>query len=68
MIWNNIEIKEETIITFSDLSWNDSVNTSRSTGGHIIFIQGGEVDNEYQLPVLLAMYIGEAEYISVAVA
>ena len=29
---NNIKIDEETIVTFTDSSWNDCIDTGRSTG------------------------------------
>ena len=32
---NNIAPNKDTIITFSDLSWNDYVDTDRSSGGEI---------------------------------
>ena len=44
------------------------VDTGRSTGGHITFIQGGAVDYGSHLPVPVAMTSGEAEYIYAAVA
>ena len=56
------------MITFSDSSWNDCIDTGRSTGGHITFIQGGAIDYGSHLPVPVAMSSGEAEYISAAVA
>ena len=56
------------MIAFSDLSWNDCVDTGRSTGGHITFVPGGGADYRSHLPVPVAMSSGEAEYISTAVA
>ena len=56
------------MITFSDSSWNDCVDTGRSKGGHITFIQGGADDYGSHLPVPVAMSSGEAEYISAAIA
>ena len=50
------------------LSWNDYVDTGRSTGGYIRVIQGGAVDYGSHLPVPEAMSSGEAEYIAAAVA
>ena len=63
----NKKTREETIITFSDSSWNDCIDTGRSTGEHITFVQGGAVNYGCYLPVPVAMYSGEAEYIATAV-
>ena len=38
---HNIQITEETILTFADSSWNDYIDTGRSTGGYIILRQAG---------------------------
>gem|GEM_PF-2876143 len=65
---NNIKITEETVLTFTDSSWNDCIDTGRSTGGYITFRQAGAVDYGSHLPVPVAMSSGEAEYISAAVA
>ena len=53
---------------FSNSSWNDCIDTVRSTGGYIALSQGGAVDYGSHLPVPVAMSSGEAEYISAAVA
>ena len=37
---NNIQITDDTIITFTDSSWNDCVDTGRSTGGNLSLTQG----------------------------
>ena len=55
-------------MTFTDSSWNDYVDTGRSTGGYIILRQAGAVDYGSHLPVPFAMSSGEAEYISTVVA
>ena len=65
---SNIETSDKTVITFSDSSWNDCIDTGRSTGGYITFIQGGTADYGSHLPVPVAMSSGEAEYIAAAVA
>ena len=49
-------------------SWNDCINTGRSTVGNISLIQGGTADYSSRLPVPVAMSSGEAEYILAAVA
>ena len=58
----------KSVITFSDSSQNDCVDTGRSTGGHITFIQGGAVDYGSHFPIPVAMSSGEAEYIFAAFA
>ena len=65
---NNIKTSSESVITFSDSSWNDCIDTGRSTGGYVTYIQGGTVDYGSHLPVPVAMSSGEAEYIAAAVA
>ena len=65
---NNIKVSQDSIITFTDSSWNDCIDTGRSTGGNITMIQAGAVDYTSHLPVPVAMSSGEAEYISAAVA
>ena len=65
---NNIKVSRGSIIAFTDSSWNDCVNTGRSTGGYITMIQPGVVDYRSQIPVPVAISSGEAKYISAAVA
>ncbi len=67
---NNINIEEDTILilTFSDSSWNDCVDTDRSTGGNCTIVQGGPVDHSSHLSTPVSMSGGEAEYISAAAA
>ena len=65
---NNIQITQDTIVMFSDSSWNDCADTGRSTGGYIPLNQGGAVNYGSHLPVPVAMSSGEAEYISASVA
>ena len=68
LLENSSTINEDTITTFSDSSWDDCVDTGRSTGGNITIMQGGPVDHSSHLQIPVAMSSGEAEYISVAVA
>ena len=63
---HDITTTNQSVITFSDSSCIDCIDTGRSTGGHITFIQGGEVDYRSRLPVPVAMSSGEADYISAA--
>ena len=62
----NIHINEDTILTFTDSSWNDCVDTGRSTGGNCTIVQGGPVDHSSYLPIPVAMSSSEAEYIATA--
>ena len=50
------------LFTFSDSSWDDDFDTSRSTGGYLVFYQGGVVDHSSNMPVTDAMSSAEAEY------
>ena len=45
LLENNITIKEDTITTFSDSSWNDCVDAGRSTGADITIRQGVSIDH-----------------------
>ena len=65
---NNIKIGQDTNIYFTDSSWNDCIDTGRSTGGYVGLSQAGPVDYGSHLPVPVAMSSGEAEYIAAAVA
>jgi hypothetical protein len=50
------------LFTFTDSSWDDDPDTSRSTGGYLIFYQGGVVDHSSNMPGPVAMSSAEAEY------
>ena len=65
---NNITIEDNSVVTFTDSSWNDCIDTGRSTGTNLTMIQGGALDHGSHLPVLVAMSSGESEYIVAAVA
>ena len=60
---NNIKTTEASVIIFTDSSWNDYIDTGRSTGGYISFNQGEPADYGSHLPVPVAMSSEEAEYI-----
>ena len=64
---NNIEIKQDMNVVFTDSSWNDCVDTGRSTGGYVAMSQAGPVDYGSHLPVPVVMSSVEAEYIAAAV-
>jgi hypothetical protein len=50
------------MFTFCDSSWDDDHDTSKFTGGFLIFYQGGVVDHSSNTPELVAMISAEAEY------
>jgi hypothetical protein len=58
---NNIT-PSRNLFTFTDSSWDDDFDTSRSTGGYLIFYQGGVVDHSSNMPIPVAMSSAEAEY------
>ena len=60
---NNIHINENTIVTFTDLFWNDCVDTGRSTGGHCTIVQVGPVDHSSHLPIPAAISSKSFTYI-----
>ena len=63
-----IQISEDTLVIFTDSLWSVCIGTGRSTGGNSAMIQGGIADCSSHLPVPVAMYSGEAEYILAAAA
>jgi len=57
------EIKqEEVFFGFPDSSWNDDINTGRSTGCFIITYMGRIVDHSSNMPDPVALSSAEAEY------
>jgi len=46
----------------SDSSWNDDVDTGRSTGCFLIFYMGGLVNHSSNMPEPIALSSAEAEY------
>jgi hypothetical protein len=53
---------------FCDSSWQDDLDTGRSTGGYHIFCQGGVIESATTLPDPVAMSSAEAEYNNSCVA
>ncbi|MGH3054017.1 MAG: Ty1/Copia family ribonuclease HI, partial [Gaiellaceae bacterium] len=53
-------------LTFTDASFQDQVNSGRSSGSFCIFNQGGLVDYGCFVPIPIAMSTGEAEYMAAA--
>ena len=58
---NNIDTSQE-LIMFTDSSWQDEIDTSKSTGCYMIMFQGGVVDHSSNIPDPIAMSSAEAEY------
>ena len=50
------------ILLFSDSSWQDCIDSSRSTGCYIAYIYGSFVDGASFVPVPIALSSAEAEY------
>jgi hypothetical protein len=50
------------IVMFTDSSWQDCPDTSRSTGCYLVFSQGGLVDGASFVPDPVALSSAEAEY------
>ena len=57
----NIKTKNH-LMNFSDYSWQDCLDTGRSTGAYIIFYQGGPIDHGTYVPVPVAQSNAESEY------
>jgi hypothetical protein len=49
------------MFTFCDSSWDNNHDTSRSTGGFLIFYQGGIVDHSRNIPEYVSISSDEAE-------
>ena len=56
------------IILFSDSSWQDCPDTSRSTGGYLLYIYGSLADGASFVPNPIAMSSAQAEYNACAFA
>ena len=65
---DKITTDEDTVVTFTDSSWNNCIDTGRSADGNCSIMQGGSVDHSSHLPISVAMSSAEAEYISAAAA
>jgi hypothetical protein len=48
--------------TFSDSSWNDGIDTGRSTGCFMIIYMGGMVGHSSNMPEPVVLSSSEAEY------
>ena len=50
------------LMAFSDSSWQDCPDTGRSTGAYIIYYQGGPIDHGTHVPGPVAQSSAESEY------
>ena len=55
MLKMNDIVPSRKMFTFCDSSWDDDYDTSRSTGGYLVFYQGGVVDDSSNMPIPVAM-------------
>jgi hypothetical protein len=65
---NGIDPTESPFYAFADSSWSDCPNTSRSTGGYHIVLQGGIVESATTFPTPVARSSAEAEYMNASIA
>jgi hypothetical protein len=56
------------LLCFANSLWQDCPDTSRSTGGYHIVLQGGIVNSAMTFPVLVALCSAKAEYNSASAA
>jgi len=59
---------DKLLVCMSDSSWNDDVDTGRSTGCFLIFYMGGLIDHSSNMPEPVALSSAEAEYNQACVA
>jgi hypothetical protein len=64
----NSKFADYPIVVFSDASFQDCPDSGRSTGGFLIFMQGGVVDATSTIPQLVAWSTCEAKYCMGALA
>ena len=57
---------ESPVALFTDSSWQDCPDTGRSTGGYLLYHQGGIIDGGSFVPIPVAMSTAEAEYNALA--
>ena len=60
--------EDHPILLFTDSSWQDCVDTSRSTGAFVVYVFGSFVDGASFVPVPIALSSAEAEYNAAAFA
>jgi hypothetical protein len=53
---------DNSLCTFTDLSWNDDIDKSRSSGCFMIFYMRGVVEHNCNMPDPVALSSAEAEY------
>ena len=54
------------ILLFMDLSWQDCVDTSRSTGAFVAYMHGSFVDGASFVPAPIALSSAKSEYNAMA--
>ena len=64
----NFNPDEYPLLLFSDSSWQDCIDSSRSTGAYVAYIYGSFVDGASFVPVPVALSSAEAEYNAAAFA
>ena len=64
----DFKFEDHPIILFSDSSWQDCPDTSRSTGCYLVYIYGSLVDGASFVPTPIAMSSAQAEYNACAFA
>jgi len=67
-ICKNNNIKPTDITAFSDSSWQDCIDTRRSTIGNKIFYYGGLIEWTSNMPTPVAQSSAEAEYMAACAA
>jgi hypothetical protein len=61
-IYGHSNLAESPIIAFTDSSFQDCPDSSRSTGGYLIYIRGAVIDVTSTMPSIIARSTCEAEY------
>jgi hypothetical protein len=65
---NVIDPTNYLLYAFADFSWSDCPDTSQSTGGYHIVLQGGIVESATTFPTPVARSSPEAEYMNASIA
>ena len=64
---NNLDTEQE-IAIFGNSSWQDDIDTSRSTGCNLVTYQGGVINHSSNLLKPISMSSAEAEYVKMCLA
>jgi Reverse transcriptase (RNA-dependent DNA polymerase) len=68
LLGQGIDPTKSPFFAFADSSWGDCPDTSRSTGGYHIILQGGITDSATTFPTPVARSSAEAEYMNASLA